>query len=236
MPIFHPRPHVQAVPIDAQHDCLVVDGALLDPDAWVAAAAAQRAQFVAAPTNAYPGIEAPLGPNFSGELDDFFRVHVRGRLGARRTLSMRCRMSMVTLAPGALMPRQWICHRDSQWIAPGQCLGASVLYLFRDERLGGTSFYRPRRDEAATERLSEDAGDLDGAAFTQRHGVPAGYMLDSNDWFERLLTVPPRYNRMIFYDGGLYHTGQIPHPGLLTDDPATGRLTINGFFTCTRKA
>jgi hypothetical protein len=48
--------------------------------------------------------------------------------------------------------------------------------------------------------------------------------------------VPPRFNRLIFYDGSLFHAGDIPHPGLLRDDVRSGRLTFNGFFVCRRAA
>jgi hypothetical protein len=37
-------------------------------------------------------------------------------------------------------------------------------------------------------------------------------------------------------DGALLHTGDILAPERLSNDPATGRLTFNGFFTCRRNA
>lgn len=236
MPHFHPRPAVRALAIDDTHDCLVVDGALREPERWVAWAAANRDAFHADPQYAYPGPQLAMPDDFAAELDDFFRVHVRGRLGGRRTLGMATRMAMVTTPPHELQPRQWMCHRDSQTVPPGECLGASVLYLFHDERLGGTSLYRPRRGERETALLVHDSGTLDAAAFSRKYGATAGYLVDSNDWFERVLTVPPAFNRMVFYDGGLFHNAHLPHPELLTGDPATGRLTVNGFFRCTRQA
>jgi hypothetical protein len=44
------------------------------------------------------------------------------------------------------------------------------------------------------------------------------------------------WNRMIFYDGGLFHSADISQPSLNSADPRTGRLTLNGFFTCRRNA
>lgn len=44
------------------------------------------------------------------------------------------------------------------------------------------------------------------------------------------------WNRMIFYDGRLFHSGGVGGARALTGDPATGRLTLNGFFTCSRPA
>jgi Rps23 Pro-64 3,4-dihydroxylase Tpa1-like proline 4-hydroxylase len=62
------------------------------------------------------------------------------------------------------------------------------------------------------------------------------YMTASNEWFEQVATVPAKFNRAIFYDGSVFHAAQIERPQLLTDDPATGRLTLNGFFRYRRNA
>ena len=39
---------------------------------------------------------------------------------------------------------------------------------------------------------------------------------------------------MTLYDAGFFHSGDIARPELLTADPATARLTLNGFFDCRR--
>ena len=80
--------------------------------------------------------------------------------------------------------------------------------------------------------LFEDAGRLDASVFCAKYGVARGYLAGSNAWFERLLSVPAKWNRLIFYDGALFHSGDIDHPERLDPDPARGRLTLNGFFTC----
>jgi hypothetical protein len=232
--MFNPRPRIQSLPITAHHACHVVDDALLDPDALVEFAVRERARFAKAPHNAYPGIELRMQETFSTRLDDFFRLHLRARLGARRTLRMYSRLSLVTLPPSALEPRQCICHRDRMMVEPDQMSLASVLYLFRDTALGGTSFYVPRRGARETDELLLDSGRLSMAEFTRRYGVPQAYLSDSNDWFERVLQVPARWNRMIFYDGGMFHSGDIIAPERLSDDPREGRLSLNGFFTCSR--
>ena len=48
--------------------------------------------------------------------------------------------------------------------------------------------------------------------------------------------VAARWNRMIFYDGRLFHSSDITDPAKLNDPMGMGRLTVNGFFTCTRPA
>ena len=55
-------------------------------------------------------------------------------------------------------------------------------------------------------------------------------MLASSPCFEKVLTIEPRYNRAIFYNGGIFHSGHIHMPELMVDDPRTGRLTANAFF------
>ncbi len=231
-PMFNPRPDIQVLPIAPGQACYVVDDALLDPERLRLEAIARRDRFAMAPHNAYPGLELRMPDAFSAQLDDFFRRHVRARLGMRRTLRMYSRLALATLRPDELQPRQCICHRDRLGFAPGQRVAASVLYLFGDPALGGTSFYAPRRLPMEMAALFEDAGRLDAETFCAKHGIARGYMAGSSAWFERLLTVPAKWNRLIFYDGALFHSGDIRQPGRLDTDPARGRLTLNGFFTC----
>lgn len=234
--MFNPNATITSLPVGDDARCWVVDGALVDPDAWVARAAAMREAFALTAHNAYPGPELALPEAIAERLAGFFATHVKEHLQARRILRAHARLAMVTLPPERLQPRQWICHRDHMGLGPGFVVGASVLYLFADERLGGTSFWRPLRPMAEIDRLVLDSGALPAAEFSARHGIAPGYILESNAWFERVAVIPARYNRLILYDGNLFHCSHIPAPELLSDDPARGRLTLNGFFHCTRRA
>lgn len=234
--MFHPRPHIETVSIGGRHVCCVIDDALLDPDALVAHAVTQREAFVESGHNAYPGPELRMPAAFSAQLDAFFSVHVRRHLDARRTERMYSRLAITTTPSDRLSPAQSICHVDRLSVDPGQCVAAAVLYLFRDPRLGGTSFYAPKAPPAEIVPLVLDAAKLDAAAFEAKYGLRTGYMTASNAWFEKVASVPARWNRLIFYTGTIFHSGEIAHPELLTDDPRTGRLTLNGFFTCRRNA
>jgi hypothetical protein len=133
-----------------------------------------------------------------------------------------------------LQPWQWFCHTDRLEFGPGQCLAASVLYLFKDEALGGTAFYRPLRPARETAALVQASGKLPAAEFSQRSGIAPGYMAGSNDWFERIGAAPAKFNRLILYSGNVFHTGDITAPYRLSADPRAGRLTLNGFFVCRR--
>ncbi len=232
---FNPEATVTETRFGAGRCCYVIDDALVDPQALVDWADAHL--FEPPVTNAYPGQVMGVPPNLSASLDAWFAQHLRSRMGARRTLDMYTRLSMVTLQPEALRPCQWLCHKDRTALDPRTGLmAASVLYLFKDPALGGTSFYEARGTEAETEALLADAQVLDNAAFAQRYGVSPGYLTASNAHFEQVAHVPARWNRLIFYDGGLFHSGHIAQPERLTTDVHTGRLTLNGFFGCRRAA
>jgi hypothetical protein len=232
--MFNPHPRVQAVPITPRHACYVIDDALLEPERWVEYALAHRGELLDKPGNAFPGPELPLPDTAISRFAEFFARHARSPLGGRRTLRSAARLSLTTRAPGELRPWQWFCHVDRRGVPPGHMAAACVLYLFEDERLGGTSFYMPKRPVAQITALMEASASMPPAQFSAQFGIAPGYMTASNAWFERVRTIPPRWNRMIFYSGTILHSGDIRHPELLTDEPRRGRLAINGFFTCSR--
>jgi hypothetical protein len=147
----------------------------------------------------------------------------------------------VTRPPALLAPAQRLCHRDTmvgrRRVSPdGEGIGASVLYLFQDSALGGTSFYTPRQGPQETAALLEQALTLPDAAFDTLLGTPPGYLVDSNTYFDRVCTIAAAYNRAIFYDGAIFHSAQIDAPERLSQDPASGRLTLNGFFLFRKNA
>ncbi|MDX1562171.1 MAG: DUF6445 family protein, partial [Gammaproteobacteria bacterium] len=115
-----------------------------------------------------------------------------------------------------------------------------LLYLFEDERLGGTSFFRWKQEAAVwkgIELLRNDRAqgeDYMREQFETFRGPPK-YMTDSNEMAELLYTAAPKFNRFVFYSGDLPHTGAITAPELLSDDPRQGRLTLNLFFSALPK-
>lgn len=231
---FNPRPAISSVPLPGGLEVVVIDDVLLDPDGLVEWARTQAFQ----PPDGfpYPGVIVGAPGGLAARCADFFAQHARTRLRARRTLGHDMRLSMVTTPPSLLDPRQWQCHRDRVTTDPGIVFVASVLYLFRNPALGGTSFYVPRQSAADTDRIQYDSQTLEPRQFAARYGLSAGYMDGSNAYFDCVARVPAAWNRMILYDAGFFHSGDIGRPDLLTADPATARLTLNGFFTCRRQA
>ena len=233
--MYHPSPRIESFPLFDGHVAWVVDNALRQPRRVVELAAAHRDAFAVMGHNAYPGLELRLPDEVSAALNDFFLQHIRALLGIRRVERMYSRLALVTFPPDRLGPPQWFAHRDRFGLEPPQCVAASVLYLFDDPALGGTAFFRPRRPLAEIDRMVRDSGVLAPEEFTRAYGIPPGYPRDDH-WLEQVAVVPPRFNRMVFYDGSLFHAGHIAEPERLSDDPAKGRLTLNGFFTCRRSS
>lgn len=232
--MFRPAPVIQRIPLGPATVC-VIDDALLEPERWVEQAQARLQEFAEAPYNAYPGIELRLPPALGALFSEYFDRHLRREFGVRRTLRQHAKLAMVTRAEDQLQPLQTIPHIDQLSDVPGECVIASVLYLFRDVALGGTSFFVPRGTQKRIQAMTAAASALDAPEFASRYGIRRGYCAESTDWFERVLTVPPRWNRLIVYSGTVFHSGDIPAPHRLVPDPSQGRLTLNAFLTCRRQ-
>ena len=233
---FRPNPSIQTAVMANGQSCFVVDDALLEPDRLVEYAIARRHEFSNVDFSAYPGVYLPIPTAITTALADFFSVYLRRRFDARRVQHVHSRLSMVTTIPSRLQPYQSMCHQDPPALDPRHSIQASLLYLFTDSDLGGTSFYEPAHSVAETSRLFHDAAVLPPDQFWLRYSMQPAYMCASNEWFTRVGGVQARWNRAIFYDGSALHSSDIPQPDRLTDDPATGRLTLNGFFTSRRSA
>lgn len=231
---FNPNPRLTLLPLGAGAVCVVVDDALANPQGVRQWAAEQS--FLPPAGYPYPGHVCHVPEAVTARLADFFTQHVRTHLGVRRALSTSARLSIIDTAPAQLAPVQWLCHRDrlpdssNEWL-----FAASVLYLFDNPALGGTSFYAPRQAARQTEALVADSQALSAAAFSERYAWQPGYMAGSNAYFDRTAQVPAAWNRLIFYDGSLFHSADAA-PDQLHAHPLQGRLTLNSFITCRRNA
>jgi len=217
MALFNPNPKIQLVPIPGHKPCIVIDDFVLNPAALVDFAVGAQNKFSVASKNAFPGPELRMSEEFSVQLNEFFIQHIKKLLAVRRSLSMYSRLSMVTLQPHELSQNQTVCHRDQLPDHPQFFYAACVLYLFKNAAMGGTSFYAAK---SADVNLSE---------LISRN---QNYITESTADFELICTIPAAWNRVIFYDGTIFHSSHITNPELLNANPAQGRLTLNGFFTC----
>jgi hypothetical protein len=231
--VFNPAPRIEQVRLSNSASYFVIDDALVHPERLVRFATTQSIHFRNVDFNAYPGVYL-MTPNIAVSLSQFFNQHIRRLFDARRLLHTHCRLSMVTLPCHALRPYQRICHRDVPVMEPKHSIQASILYLFKDNSFGGTSFYEPARSSEEMRELFVDASTLAAEAFNSKHQLQSGYLSGSNHYFTCVGTAPAKWNRLIFYDGYMLHSGDIPAPERLTAEPGEGRLTLNGFFTSRR--
>ena len=227
---LNPEPKIETVRLSDGLTVFVIDDFLANPDEVVGQLEAATPHFKSQPGHPYPGPQLPLPEAASTELDAYFQRHCRALLGIGQPAGMYARFSRVTQDAATLDPRQRICHRDDSGLEPGQGIGALVHYLFRDEQLGGTVFFRPLMPEAETRQFRNDANTLDGAAFEARYGIAPGYMTQSNRYFEVIGRVPARWNRAVVYNGSIFHSGDIRWSQTAGYASGMGRLTLNAFF------
>lgn len=227
---INPKAKLETVALADGSKVIVVDDFAENPMELVQQAQNVLPQFSILPGHPYPGPQLALPTELVTTLNAFFQQHCRESLGAGTLQGMFGRYSRVTQDSAALDARQRICHRDDSSLTPGQMMSASVHYLFHEEHLGGTVFFRSLMSEQETQKFFRDAASMDGASFGAKYGIPSGYMNQSNRYFEVIGRIPAKWNRAVFYDGGIFHSGDIqwsPQAGYLS---GMGRLTINAFF------
>ncbi len=208
----------------------IVDDFAENPQDLVQQAQSVMQQFSTMPGHPYPGPQLALPTEMTSTLEAFFQQHCRELLHAGLPLGIFGRYSRVTQDSESLDARQRICHRDDSGVEPGQMMSASVHYLFHEEQLGGTVFFRSLMSDEDTQKFLRDASSMDGAAFDEKYGIPAGYMTQSNRYFEVIGRVPAKWNRAVFYDGSIFHSGDIRWSSPAGYQSGMGRLTVNAFF------
>ncbi|HSF11916.1 MAG TPA: DUF6445 family protein [Erythrobacter sp.] len=176
----------------------------------------------------YPGRRALADPTYL-DLRRELMMQIMARVfGLSR--SIRCEIaafSLVTLPPEQLTLRQRIPHHDHS-----DAGRIAVMHYLDGPDSGGTAFFRHRRTgfEAITpEREVAYAAAL--AEDEREFGPPPlGYPAGDSAAFEQIGAVEARVDRLALYRGRQLHSGIIPNAAKLSDDPATGRLTVNMFL------
>jgi hypothetical protein len=229
----NPRPEIGHVQIDADNLCVVVDEFLLNADELVDYAIGHSDRF-AVPEKSYPGLQLDIGDSAMAEVYRFFKSEMSARYAFfKGGITFASSLSMVTMQPDQLSNLQRVCHMDPG--APGGHRNyAAVHYLFREPLLGGTGFFRWKDQALMTKATAAELESPEkGAAFMNRHFAtfrrPPCYMTETSEIAERIATVKARFNRLIFYPGNIPHNALIDRPELLSDNFATGRLTLNSF-------
>ena len=175
----------------------------------------------------YPGIKAPLPATYfpaqrgllATVLNEVFDVTERVRV-------LDARFSIVSTPTVSLSLQQRLPHVDA--LEPGRL---ALIHYLVPGGTAGTSFYRHRSTGFETvdnERKRRYFAALE--ADIRQHPVAPGYLAGDTALFERIGTFEGVYNRALLYRGRLLHSGAIEPDQPLSPDPATGRLTITGFF------
>ncbi len=220
--------------ISENHDCVIVDDFLQDPHEIVEFAAHHAGEFSIPERSYYPGLLFDVNDDAMTDIYRFIRSKMTKHFPfLRGDMNLWTNLSMVTMQPDELSIKQRLCHSDPSK-SPDRVNYAALVYLFENEGLGGTGFYRWKDFELLQKANAIELVDSEKAlAFLQENFAtyrePARYMTESNEIAERLCTIPARFNRLIFYWGGIPHSGAITAPELLSTDIRKGRLTLNAF-------
>lgn len=226
-------PEIHRIPIDNQHICIVVDNFLKNPQALIDFACSNVDHFYTTPAG-YPGPVMNLHPGLLDEFHRFIRTRMSREFGfLRGDPKLKTGLAMTTLPPEKLANFQRLCHIDPRG-EPGRRNYAALVYLYDNEKLGGTAFYRWKMPDLVSRALALEMQDPSAAAaFLAEHTATfrrtPQYMTESNELAELLTVIAPRFNRLIFYSGEIPHSGHIKHPELLSTDFRRGRLALNCF-------
>lgn len=176
----------------------------------------------------YPGIRSWADPSYLDRRRPLMMQIMQQIFGFSRGVRLDAStFSLVTLPESGLAPLQRIPHYDH---AGGEVI--AVMHYLLGPETGGTAFYRHRR--TGFETITPARENVYNAALAQDerdHGMPpARYFHGDSDWFEQIDEVEAVADRLVLYRGRQLHSGVIPDPSKLSDDPREGRLTINMFL------
>ncbi len=207
-----------------QQAIAIIDGFAPDPQALRTAAQASR--FGPASRH-YPGLRAPLPPDYLPAVRPIIATVLREVFGLGRADLLDASFSIVTTPPEALSMQQRLPHVDA--VAAGRI---ALVHYLAPEGGDGTAFFRHRATgfETIDEARAPAYFDRLNAELHSYSPAPA-YIADSTPLFERTALVEARYNRALLYRSALLHSGAIAPGALLTGDPAKGRLTVTAFLS-----
>ena len=176
----------------------------------------------------FPGIRAEAPPAYAQQIAAGVGLAVAQAMGWERAdLAVEASwFSLVTTRPRDLTLFQRLPHMD------GVDADRIAVMHYLDADGGGTAFYRHRATGWAQVTADRHARyDAALRAEIDRVGEPpAAYRQGSDELFEEIFRVEAAPGRLALYPGTLLHSGVIPDPDRLSEDPCEGRLTINTFL------
>jgi hypothetical protein len=181
-----------------------------------------------APGADYPGLRAPADPSYLDLRRELMMQIVSRVFGITRGIHCEiCAFSIVSLPETELKSSQRIPHHDHS-----DAGRIAIMHYLDGPDSGGTAFYRHRR--TGFEAITPDREAAYFAALEEdrrEYGEPpAAYPAGESERFEQIGAVEARVDRLALYRGRQLHSGIIPDPAALSDDPRQGRLTVNMFL------
>ncbi len=176
----------------------------------------------------YPGRRALADPSYLDLRRDLMMQIMMRVFGLSR--GVQCEIaafSLVTLPPEQLTARQRIPHHDHS-----DAGRVAIMHYLEGPESGGTAFYRHRRTGFEAITPAREAAFAAALAEDEReYGPPPPcYPLGDSAAYEQIGAVEARVDRLALYRGRQLHSGIIPDPSRLSEDPAKGRLTVNMFL------
>lgn len=162
--------------------------------------------------NLIAGLSRPLETHFGVSMAD--------------VKSIESYFSVVTLKPEDLSPFQRIPHFDFPLTQ-----GLAAIHFLCDETFGGTSFYRHR--DTRFEYIDESRFPVYKAKLEKElnsGNSSQGYITGSNALFEKIFSVPAKYNRLAIYRGSSLHSGDIDDSYRCDTPSKSSRLTVTSFI------
>ncbi|MBO9545857.1 DUF6445 family protein [Caulobacter sp.] len=206
-----------------QQPLLIVDDVLADP--WAMVDAARAADFYRPSHTNYPGLNANLPEAYYRTVVTALRGPIEAAFGVKASAVLKFFgfFALATTPVERAKPVQTLPHLDG----PDPNRLAMVHYFCQGD-FGGTGFFR----HAATGFESVDGSRIDAyataleAELAQERTSFAGADTPGYDLIDQ---AEPVFNRLIVYRGHVLHAGLLGRGGGAAD-PATGRLTANGFI------
>ncbi|MBP2158083.1 MULTISPECIES: DUF6445 family protein [Asticcacaulis] len=210
-----------------QNPLLIIDDVLEDPEAMVDAAV--NASWAPPNGTFYPGVNADLPVGYLRTLLPVLKPSFERAFGLRQDQALIAYgfYALATWGFERFQPLQRIPHFDQ----PNPMSLAMVHYLCRNQP-GGTAFFRHRlsgyesidnrRRDGYMQAVAQEI-DRDGERLT-------GFAGPDTPNYEMIDSVELRFNRLVIYRSNVLHCALFDGTAL-SDDPRTGRLTANSFFS-----
>jgi hypothetical protein len=212
-----------------QHPLMIVDSVLDSPERMVHAA--RQASFYKPEHTNYPGLNAPLPLSYCHAVVGSLRGPIEAAFGLACSARLKYFgfFAVATLGAAQATAVQKIPHHDSP--DPNRL---ALVHYFCDERFGGTGFFRHKQTGyESIDRVREQTyvpiarGELVDAEHADAFAGPG------MAYYELIGQVGAVFNRLIVYRSHVLHSALLATTGA-SSDPASGRLTANGFIETIR--